>query len=151
MKIYKTLIRPVVTYGAETWSILAGDANKLRIFERKIIRRIWGPVNENGHYRIRTNLEIECALENEDIVRFIKSQRMRWLGHVERMMSDRMPKKIYSSSMNGKRRKGRPRSRWLDEVEKDLKCLNKSRWKIHAADRNKWRNIVKQAKAHPGL
>lgn len=78
-RLWSATILNIIIFEAEDMEvsndILAGDVNKLRIFERKIIRRIWGPVNENGHYRIRTNLEIECALENADIVRFIKSQR----------------------------------------------------------------------------
>ena len=65
LKIYRTLIRPVVTYGAETWNLSADDMKKLRIFERKIVRRIYGPVCESGNWRIRTNLEIEVILNNE--------------------------------------------------------------------------------------
>ena len=123
VRLYRTLIRPVVTYAAETWNISSRDANKLRVFERKIIRRIYGPIQENGYWRIMDNLEVNNILKGEDIVRFIKAQRLRWIGHVERMMEERIPKRIYKASMTGRRKQGRPRNRWKDEVEKDLKSM----------------------------
>jgi hypothetical protein len=86
----------------------------LKIFERKIIRKIYGPVMENNPWRIRYNEEISKLLKGEDIVRFIKSQRIKWLGHVERMEDNAMPKRMS---------KGRPRMRWLEEVENDLKRM----------------------------
>uniref|UniRef100_A0A8D8PR77 Endonuclease-reverse transcriptase n=1 Tax=Cacopsylla melanoneura TaxID=428564 RepID=A0A8D8PR77_9HEMI len=79
MKIYKTLIRPVVTYGSETWTLTQKDQESLRRFERKIVRRIYGAVQENETWRIRYNDEINNILHGEDIVRFIKSQRIRWV------------------------------------------------------------------------
>jgi hypothetical protein len=70
----------------------SGEMNVLRIFERKIVRRIYGPINERESWRIRTNKEIEDILEGADIVKFIKSLRVRWCGHIERMNNERMTK-----------------------------------------------------------
>jgi hypothetical protein len=92
LKIYKTLIRPILSYGSETWTVTSEEMNALRIFERKIVRRIYGPINEGESWRIRTNKEIEDVLEGADIVKFIKSLRLR-CGHIERMNNERMPKK----------------------------------------------------------
>jgi hypothetical protein len=83
-------------------------------FQGKIIRRIYGPVMESNVWRIRHNEELNTLLKGEDIIRFIKSQRIRWLGHVERMEDNAMPKRML---------KGRPRVRWLDDVESDLKKM----------------------------
>jgi hypothetical protein len=69
------------------------EMNALRIFERKIVRRIHGPINEGESWRIRTNKETEDKLEGADIVKFIKFLRLRWCGHIERMNNGRMPKK----------------------------------------------------------
>jgi len=86
LKIYKSLIRPVVTYGCEAWTLTNRDERHLRIFERRILRKIFGPVqNEDGSWRIRMSYELNELIENADIVRFIKSRRITWLGHVMRM------------------------------------------------------------------
>jgi hypothetical protein len=62
------------------------DENALRVFERDVVRRVYGPVREDERWRIRSNRELEDILRGEDIVKFVKSQRLAWLGHVERMM-----------------------------------------------------------------
>ena len=150
-KIYKTLIRPVATYGSETWNISVNDANKLRVFERRVIRRIYGPVFENGMWRIRSIVELNNLLKGEDIVRFAKSQRLRWIGHVERMAETRMPKRLLKARMTGRRVQGRPRNRWKDEVETDMRKLDNRGWKRIANNRVEWRKVVQQAQAHPEL
>jgi hypothetical protein len=101
------------------------------MFERKMIRRIYGPVMENNVWRIRYNEELNTLVKGEDVVRFIKSQRIRWLGHVERMEDNAMLKgRLYS-----KRRKGRPRMRWLDDVENDLRKMEVRGWREKMRDR----------------
>jgi hypothetical protein len=85
MKIYKTIIRPDVTYLTETWTLTAKDENNLRTFERQILRKIFGSVNVDNIWRIRNSMEIDKVIEGADIVRFIKAQRIKWLGHTQRM------------------------------------------------------------------
>jgi len=86
IKIYKSLIRPVVTYGCEAWTLTNRDEQHLSIFERKILRKIFGPVQDkDGSWRIRMNHELNELIGNAHIVRFIKSRRIAWLGHVMRM------------------------------------------------------------------
>lgn len=65
-QIYKTLIPPVVTYGAETWTLTSKDERTLRIFERKILRKIYGPIIEKGEYRIRYNEEVKKCINGEN-------------------------------------------------------------------------------------
>ena len=71
--LYKTLIRPVLTYGAETWVLSKQDEHSLSIFERKILRRIYGPVMDRGRWQIRTNQEFYQLCGENDIVKFCKS------------------------------------------------------------------------------
>jgi len=73
---YKTMIRPVVTYSSENWTLTAKDKNNLRIFEKQILRKIFGSVNIDNVWRIRNNMENDKLLEGADIVRFIKAQRI---------------------------------------------------------------------------
>jgi hypothetical protein len=91
--MYKTLIWPILSYELEAWTMTSEEMNALRKFERNIVRRIYGPINEGESWRIRTNKKIEDILEGTDNVKFIKSLRLRWCGHIERMNNERMPKK----------------------------------------------------------
>jgi len=95
----------------------------LLIFERKIFRRIYGPKYEDGEWKIRTNRELEELSKGENIVKWIKGQRISWLGHLERMEEDRMPKKIFAQELEGTKRRGRPRKGWREEVGRDLQVL----------------------------
>ena len=83
---------------------------------------IWFSQYQNGEWKSRTNRELEEMSKGEYIVKWIKEQRINWLGHLERMEEDRMPRKIFTQEMEGTRRRGRPRKRWKEEVERDLKC-----------------------------
>ena len=127
------------------------EEEALLILERKIFRRIYGPKNENVEWKSKTNLELEEISKGEKIVKCIKGQRISWLGHLERMEEDRMPKKIFNQQLEGTRRRGRPRKRWKEQVERDLQVLGVRRWREIVTDRNKWKDIVQQAKAHSGL
>jgi hypothetical protein len=85
IQIYKTIIRPTVTYGSETWVLTASDEKQLNIFERKILRKIYGPTqNPDASWRIKTSKELRHKMKQEDIAKFIKSQKLRWAGHVTR-------------------------------------------------------------------
>jgi hypothetical protein len=67
------------------------------------------------------------------------------------MKEDRIPKKIFTQELEATRRRGRPRKEWREEVERDLQVLGVRRWRQLVIDREKWRGIVRQAKAHSGL
>ena len=95
LQIYHTLVRPVVTYGSESWTLIMEEERALAVFEGNILRKIYGPVKENELWRIRRNDELEAIIKGENIVRFIKCQRIRWLGHIERMQDNAIPKKMY--------------------------------------------------------
>jgi hypothetical protein len=69
-----TLIRPVVSYGAETWTMTKKEEQALLVFERKIFRRIYGPKYENGEWKIRTNRELEEMSKGENIVKWIRDK-----------------------------------------------------------------------------
>jgi hypothetical protein len=140
-----------VSYGAEGWTVTKKEKKAALIFERKIFRRIYGPKYENGEWKSRTNRELEEMNGGENIVKWIKEQRISWLGHLERMEEDRMPKKVFTQELEGTRRRGKPRKRWKEEVERDRQALGVRRWKELVTERKKLRDIVRQAKALSGL
>jgi hypothetical protein len=121
--LYKTLIRPVVSCGAETWTATKTDEQVVLVFKRKIFRRIYVPKYENREWKSGTNRELEEMNKGENIVKWIKWQRISWLGHLERMQEDRMPKKIFTQELEETRRRGRHRKGRKEEVERDLQVL----------------------------
>jgi hypothetical protein len=145
--LYKTLISPVLTYGAETWALTKQDEHRLSIFERKILRRIYGPVMDRGRWRIRTNQL--CG--EDDIVKYCKLSRLRWAGHIIHQDDYELSKRVLLSVPGGKRPRGRPRLRWIDGVEEDAARLGCRNWTIVALNRVGWKKLLKEAEAHPGL
>jgi hypothetical protein len=100
---------------------------------------------ENNVWRIRYNEEVNTLLEGEDILRFIKSQKIRWLGHVERMEENVKRKTVLQ------KKEGRSRMRLSDDVESNLKKMEVKEWKEKMKDREQWRLVVEEAKDHPEL
>jgi hypothetical protein len=91
VKIYKTIILPVVLYGCETWSLTLREENRLRVFENRILRRVFGPKRDEvaGEWRKLHNEELYILYSSPNIVRQTKSRRIRWAGHVARTGEDR--------------------------------------------------------------
>jgi hypothetical protein len=81
------------------------EEQALLIFERIIFRRIYGPKYENGEWKSGTNRELEELSKGENIVKWVKGQRISWLSHLERTEGDRMPKKIFTQELEGASRK----------------------------------------------
>jgi len=91
VQIYKSIIRPTVTYGCETWAMTITEQNRLLVFERRVVRKIHGPTLDNdGTRRVKTNEELEILIMENNIVIFIKPQRLRWAAHVNRMDTTRI-------------------------------------------------------------
>jgi hypothetical protein len=113
VKIYETIILPVVLYECETWSVVLREEHRLRVFEKRVLREIFGP-NRNevtGQRRKLNNGEIHNLYSSPEIIRQIKSRRMRWAGHVARMEEGRNVYRFSVGKPEGKRPLGRPRCR----------------------------------------
>jgi hypothetical protein len=121
-------------------------ASSLMTWERKMLQKIYGPKCEHGLWRIRTNLELQNVYQSPDIVTETKVGRLEWLVHIIRMDGAHMAKKVFVSKPEGRRDIGRPKLRWLDDIEDDIKALGIRRWRIKAQDRNEWTAIKREAK-----
>jgi hypothetical protein len=142
INIYKTLIRPILLYGSECWAVTKLHENKLLTFERKILRKIFGAVHENNSWRSLFNFEIYQKYKQPDIVKVIKCNRLRWLGHLHRSDNTNPVKKLTFTNPMGNRRRGRPPTRWLDSVEKDFNLIKKGNWRSLAMDRTRWQLLL---------
>jgi hypothetical protein len=93
------------------------------IFERKMFRRIYGPKYDDGEWKIRKNRELKELNKGESIVKWIKGQRIIWLGHLERMEEDRMPKKdLHSKTVKGRDEEGDPGKGGEKKWKEIFKC-----------------------------
>ena len=117
LKLYRTVKRPIVTYASETWVLKETTIQKLLVFERKILRRIFGPTKENQIWRIKTDEELDKLIKHKN---YIKAQRLSWFGYVQRMQDTRTVKKIFKWNPLTKRSQGRPKYRREDNVKQDF-------------------------------
>jgi hypothetical protein len=124
LMLYCSVIKPVVVYGCETWVLKESIIERLSVFERKILRKIYGPNKEgNGNWRIKTNIELDELIKQRNTINYVKAQRFSWFGHINRMPETDTVKKIHKWKPFTGRPVGRPKSRWEDDVRNDLKKM----------------------------
>jgi hypothetical protein len=122
IKMYKTVILPVVLYGCKTWSLTLGEEHRLRVFENSVLRRIFGPKREEDRSWIKLhNDELHNLFSSQNIVRVIKSRRMRWVAHVACIGEARDVYRVLVGRPKDKRPLGRPRHRWEDKIKMNLR------------------------------
>jgi hypothetical protein len=146
VKIYKTIILPVVLYGCETWSLTLREEHRLRVFENRVLRRIFGPKRDEvmGEWGKLHSGELRNSYSSPDTTRQIKSRRMRWVGHVARIGERRNMYRVLVGKPKGKRPLERPRRRWGDILKMDLREIGcwGLEW-IHPAQvRDYWQALV---------
>jgi hypothetical protein len=146
VKIYKTIILPVVLYGCETWSLTLREEHRLRMFENRVLRRIFGPKGDEvtGEWRKLHGGELHNLYSSQDIIRQIKSRRMRWAGHMARMGEGRNVYSVLVGKPEGKRPLEKPSRRWEDGIKMDLREIGWGgvEWIHLAQDGNRWRAVV---------
>ena len=102
--------------------------------------------SDDGYWRIKTNQEINDIVKGQNIIGFIKNQRLNWLGHVERMAEDYIVQRIKRQKPTSKRPIGRPKIHWEDDVLEDIKNVNVRNWKKVAQNGNSWEKVQGGAK-----
>jgi hypothetical protein len=129
LKIYKKIIRPIVMYGCEGWTMSEHMEEALRVWERKILSKVYGLKRDTNGWRICRNKELQDQYRSADIVTSIIVRRLEWAGHIARMDDEKVVKRVFLGNPGGRRKLGRPRLRWLDCVEDDLKTMGVRRWR----------------------
>ena len=97
------------------------------------------------------NHELNKLIENADIIRLIKSRRIAWLGHLMRMDDKKTHKRILEWKLIGTRIRGRPRKRWIADIEEDRQTVGVREWRTQCEERVEWKRITEKAKTHSGL
>ncbi len=134
-------------HSCNIWSrnctLTAKNEHELEVFERNVLRRIYGPIRDNGQWRKLYN---PYPHQSPPITEDLRAQRLLWIGHVQRMNeSDRVPKKCLLSQPGGTRLRGRPRARYMELINKDLKEYQITGWEREAADTSEWKQIAWEA------
>jgi hypothetical protein len=146
VKTYKTIILPVVLYGCETWSLTLREEHRLTVFENRALSIIFGLKRDEvtGEWRKLHSEELHILYSSPDIIRQIKSRRMRWAGHVARMGEEKNVYRVLMGKPEGKRPLGRPGHRWEDGIRMDLREIawGSVDWIQLAQDRYRWQPLV---------
>jgi len=116
------------------------------VFERKFLKKIFGPTYENGSWRMKTNQELDKLIKYKNLINFARLQRLGWYGHIEIIQETVMVKAIHAWKPNSKSPMGRPKIRWDDDVKKDIQRLKVPNWKALVKDRRRWKEVVGKAK-----
>ena len=146
IKIHKTIILPVILYGCETWSLTLREENRLRMFENKVLRRIFGPKRDmvTGGWRKLHNEKLNNLYTSTNIVWVIKLRRISWAGHVAHKGERRDINRVLVGKPDGERPLGRLRRRWEDNMKMDIQevgCGGMD-WIALTQDRDRWRALV---------
>jgi hypothetical protein len=132
----------------EIWSLTLREEHRQRVFENRVLRRIFGPKRDEvtGEWRKLQNEEFRDFYSSPSIIRIIKSRSMIWAGHVARMGEKRNAYRLLVGKPEGKRPLGRPRRRWVDNIRMDLGEVGwgVADWIGLAQDRNRWKALVNQ-------
>jgi hypothetical protein len=146
IKIYRTAILPFVLYDCKTLSLRLREECRLRIFENRVLRRLFGPKRDEvtGEWRRLHNKELYALYSSTNIIRVMKSRRLRWAGHVARMGERRGAYRALVGRPDGRRPLGRPRRTWEDNIKMDLREVGcgGADWINLAQDRDTWQALV---------
>jgi len=119
--------------------------------ERKVLRAIFGPTNDNGKWRIKYNDELHTLYKDSDIITYIKINRLRRAQHVIRLEEQNPARRVFDAVVEGRRQRGRPKLRWEDGVTGDTKKLGERHWRSTARSRDGWQKLLRKALAQSGL
>jgi hypothetical protein len=122
VKIYRSIILPIVLYECETWSLTLREGRRLRVFDNRVLRRIFGPKRDEvtGEWKKLHNEKLHDLYSSPTIVQVIKSRRMKWAGHVAHIGEGRSVYRVLVGEPEEKRLLGRPRHKCENNIKTDM-------------------------------
>jgi len=150
LTLKNTTIDKTLTHASETWTLTKRDRKQLNMSERKVYRRILGPVYDNvkENWRILINKEIYARVKKPTIIETIRLNRLCWFGHVHRMEENRIPKRVLYMNLGTTRLRGRQRNIWQDEVKEDGRIVGGEGWQEKVHNREEWKKLLRTARNH---
>jgi hypothetical protein len=146
IRIYKTIILPVVLYGWKTWSLTSREEHRHWVIENRGLRRIFGSKRDEvtGEWRKLHNEELHDLHSSLCNIRIIEARRIRWVEHVARMEKKRNAYRLLVGKPEGRRPLRRPRRRWMNNIRMDPVEVGWGdvEWIGLAQDRDGWRALV---------
>ena len=136
-KVYKTVVRPALIYGAETWAAKKAHEKKLDVAEMRMLRWMCGVTKLD----MIPNTRIREMTKVGEISGKVQEKRLKWFGHVMRREEDYIGKRVLGMEVQGKRKRGRPKWRWIDKIKEDMR--EKGMVAAQAQDRAAWRRLVR--------
>ena len=135
-KVYKSVVRPAMLYSCETWPMKRAQERRMEVAEMRMLRWMCGVTKRD---RIRNNL-IRGTVKVTEVSKKLQERRLQWFGHVMRRGDDFPCKRVMNMEVPGTRRRGRPRMRWRDSVNRDMRERNVNEGLVH--DRRRWRRLT---------
>ena len=139
-KIHKMIVQPALLYGMETVPVTSSHVKKLEATEMKMCRCAMGP---HAIETIMRNENIKERLKVVSVAERFRKALLRWVGHVKRQDQDYVGRKTLEMVQPGRRKRGRPKQRWMDCVNRDMRAIGSTKYEFH--DRTSWRRIVSAA------
>ena len=142
--IYTSILRPILTYGHESWTLTTKTRSQIQAAEMRVLRLIKGVTRLD---KLR-NEDIRRELEVEEILKFVERGQLRWYGHVKRMEENRYPKKYLDWTPEGRRPVGRPKKRWRENIDLAMRKRDSSLQEVEDErlfeNRQRWREFLRQ-------
>jgi hypothetical protein len=131
--------------------LFKAEERSLGLFERRVLRYIFGAVRDKSACRKRYNYELYKVFNEPDVIKHSKISRLSWAAHIIHMENSRTVKVVFDTRPERTRKIGRPKLRWEDGVTQDIRALGVKNWRNMAIDREDWWKLLKEAKVHTGL
>ena len=138
-KFYKSVVRPAMTYGSETWPVKKAQERKLEVAEMRMLRWMCGVTRRD---RIRNDY-IRGTVKVVEVSKKIQQRRLQWFGHVKRREENHVCRRVMDMEVDGRRRRGRPRFRWKDNIASDMRVKGVSERDVQ--DRGRWKRLIRNS------